>query len=37
MGDEYVVDSCQLIERQFADTGPGVDQDVVVDQHRGGA
>jgi len=37
MRDEDVVDLRQLGERQVADAGAGVDQDVVVEQERGGA
>ncbi len=37
MRDEDVVDLRELGERQVADAGAGVDQDVAVDQERGGA
>ena len=34
---EDVVDLLQLGERQIAHAGAGIDQHVVVEQHRGGA
>ena len=37
VGDEDVVDRRELGEREVAHAGAGVDQDVVVEQHRGGA
>lgn len=37
MGEEDVVDPRQLVQRQVADARPAVDQDVVVEQERGGA
>ena len=37
MRDEHVIDAHQFVERQLADTGAGVDQDVVVDKHSRGA
>ena len=37
MAEQDVVDARQLFERQVADTGAGVDQDVVVEQERRGA
>ena len=37
MRDEDVVDLRQLGQRQVADAGAGVDQDVAVEQERGGA
>jgi hypothetical protein len=37
MRDEDVIDLRQFGDRQVADPGPGIDQDVVVDQQRRGA
>ena len=37
MCNKYVVDQHQLRERHVADPGSGIDQDVVVDEQRGGA
>src|SRR5215470_1934832 len=37
VGEEDVVDRRELREREVADAGPRVDQDVAVEQHRGGA
>ena len=37
MRDEDVVDQHQFRERHIAHAGAGVDQDVIVDEQRGGA
>ena len=37
VAEQDVVDARQLVERQVADAGAGVDQHVVVEQERGGA
>ena len=37
MRDEHMVDEGQLTEREIRHSGTRVYQDVVVDQHRGGA
>src|SRR5262245_5808517 len=37
VGEEHMVDRRELREREVADAGPGVDQDVAIEQHRGGA
>ena len=34
---EYMIDARQLVDTEIADSGSGVDQDVVVEQHGGGA
>jgi hypothetical protein len=35
VADQNVVDAGQRIQRQIADAGAGVDQDVIVEQERG--
>jgi hypothetical protein len=37
MRHEYVVDPRQLLERQVAHAGTGIDEDVIVDLERSGA
>ena len=36
MRDEHVIDHRQFGQRKIGDASPGIDQDVMVDQHRGG-
>ena len=36
VAQENMIDAGQCVPRHPGDTGPGVDQDVVVDQERGG-
>src|SRR5476649_232081 len=37
VGNEHVIDARQFVDTQVAGAGAGIDQDVVVEQHRGGA
>ena len=36
VGQEYVIDRSQLLERKPCNAGPGIDQDVIVQQKTGG-
>ena len=35
--DEHVVDHLEFCQAEVADSGSGIDQDVLIHQHRGGA
>jgi hypothetical protein len=37
MRNEYMIDHRQFGERKIGNTGTGIDQDIVVNKHRGGA
>jgi glycine/D-amino acid oxidase-like deaminating enzyme len=37
VGNENMINQCQLGERQLADPGVGIDQNILIDQKRGGA
>jgi len=37
VGDEYVVDQCQLGKRKVANPSARVDENILVDQKRGGS